>query len=912
MVPWPYHWLRGALPLLLTLTLTPQVALAGYSLVGWNNLGMHCMDGDYSVLSLLPPYNTIHAQLVDPQGRLVTQPGAISITYRAVADPDGSINTTSIGKTNFWEHAPSLFGVALSPDVGLLGLAMPGASNVPRAMQFDPAHQWWIAEGIPITPYDDRGGKNPYPLMRLEARDGSGTLLASVDIVLPVSDEMDCAACHASGSGAAAQPGSGWANDPDPQRDYRFNILRLHDEKHLGEALYASALAARGYDAAGLNATVVGSGKSVLCASCHLSEALPGSGFASISPLTRAVHGLHAGVKDPLTSLSLGSSENRSACYRCHPGSVTRCLRGAMGAAVAPDGTLAMQCQSCHGSMAAVAAPARTGWLDEPACQSCHTGTAVHNNGQIRYASVYDATGQVRSAVDSTFATSADAPAPGFSLFRFSTGHGGLACEACHGSTHAEFPSSHRNDNLASFQRQGHVGMLAECTACHATQPETTSGGPHGMHPVGQTWVARHADAAEGGAAQCRSCHGADSRGTELSRSQADRTLSTEFGSKHFWRGFQIGCYTCHRGPGSEDANPNRAPVVSNASIATAVGVPMPVALSARDADGNRLKLRIVSQAAHGTVGLQGVQATYFPDADFSGSDSFTFAAWDGSTDSNLGTVSVSVGGGGGCDYALTPPGQTLPPAGGTGSVALATASGCGWAAQSSAPWLRVDSASTGSGAATVRFSVAGNPLPAGRVATIAIGGQTFELTQSGATVPGCAPAPVADCRQSVVAGAGSLALSSKSPAKRALTWSWKKGEATALADFGAPATSDAYALCVYDESSSEAQLLIAAVAPAGGSCGSKPCWRPSGKSELRYRDPAATPDGLTALKLHAGVQGKASVAASARGPQLGLPFLPLPLPLRVQLQSGSGTCFEATFSASAHNGAKSFKARSD
>ena len=31
----------------------------GYTLVGWNNLGMHCMDSDYSVFSILPPFNTI-------------------------------------------------------------------------------------------------------------------------------------------------------------------------------------------------------------------------------------------------------------------------------------------------------------------------------------------------------------------------------------------------------------------------------------------------------------------------------------------------------------------------------------------------------------------------------------------------------------------------------------------------------------------------------------------------------------------------------------------------------------------------------------------------------------------------------------------------------------------------------------
>ena len=39
------------------------VGAASSQLLGWNNLGMHCMDSDYSVFSVLPPYNTIEAQL---------------------------------------------------------------------------------------------------------------------------------------------------------------------------------------------------------------------------------------------------------------------------------------------------------------------------------------------------------------------------------------------------------------------------------------------------------------------------------------------------------------------------------------------------------------------------------------------------------------------------------------------------------------------------------------------------------------------------------------------------------------------------------------------------------------------------------------------------------------------------------
>ena len=625
------------------LLLAGRAAAAPWTLVGWNNLGMHCTDGDFSVFSLLPPYNTINAQLIDASGHLVTDATGITVTYEAIADPDGSRNTTSAGKLNFADHVQALFGVALGPDQGLAGFDMPGPLNQPRPMAFDPALAWFAAPGIPITPYDDAGHKNYYPMMRLTARSG-GTLLASTDVVLPVSDEMACSTCHASGAGPAAQPAAGWAADPDPERDFRLNILRLHDERQAGDPVFAAALAVVGYDPAGLRATVESDGQAILCAACHPSEALAAGGQPGVKPLTEALHGRHADVLDPLTGAPLDDAQHRAACYRCHPGSVTRCLRGAMGAAIAADGTLAMQCQSCHGSMRDVGRPGRAGWLEEPGCQSCHTGTAVHNNGQIRYTSALDAAGQPRVAVDDRFATTPDTPAAGISLYRFSTGHGGLQCAACHGSTHAEFPAAHANDNVQSLQHQGHVGTFVECDRCHGGQPLTVRGGPHGMHPVGSAWISRHPDVVEqGGAAGCRDCHGADLRGSVLSRAQGDRTLSA-FGAKRFWRGFQIGCYGCHAGPTSDDASSNHAAVTQNGSVGTAVDTAVIVPLVASDADGNALTLRIVSQPTHGTVALAGTSATYLPEPGYSGTDQFTFAAWDGSTDSNLGTIAVGVG----------------------------------------------------------------------------------------------------------------------------------------------------------------------------------------------------------------------------------------------------------------------------
>ncbi|OYW00258.1 MAG: hypothetical protein B7Z61_13535, partial [Acidobacteria bacterium 37-71-11] len=68
------------------------------------------MDSDFSVFAILPPYNTIQAQVVDASGNLVTSASGVTVTYQAIADPSGSINTTSVGKDNFWTYAASLFG----------------------------------------------------------------------------------------------------------------------------------------------------------------------------------------------------------------------------------------------------------------------------------------------------------------------------------------------------------------------------------------------------------------------------------------------------------------------------------------------------------------------------------------------------------------------------------------------------------------------------------------------------------------------------------------------------------------------------------------------------------------------------------------------------------------------------------
>lgn len=512
-----------------------------YTLLGWNDLGMHCMDADYSVFSILPPYNNLHAQLIDRStGRIVTQ--GVTLTFEALADPDGSINSSSVGKTNFWQYAKDFFGVTLPMGEGLAGYR--SAESVPQALDLDAARAQFVAEGVPITPYDDALAKNFYPLVRVAAHDAAGNLLAEARVVLPVSDEMTCVGCHASGSVDAARPAAGWVGDPDPERDYRRNVLRLHDEQKLPLTAYKNALTANGYAPAGLLATADG-GRAILCASCHASNALPGTGIDGISSLTQAMHSQHDQVVDPRTGVSLGDSDNRGACYQCHPGSETRCLRGVMGNAVQADGSLAMQCQSCHGGMAEVGSSGRVGWFDQPNCQACH------HDGQ-REVSARTAAGALKSWSDTRYATEPDVPVAGFSLYRFSKGHGGLQCEACHGATHAEYPSSHRNDNLLALDVQGREGSIGECASCHASVPMTADGGPHGMHTLGSAWVGGHERYAERSRSGCAYCHGPDYRGSELSQVAAARSFRVEGRTVSYAAGQTVGCYDCHNGPGGD------------------------------------------------------------------------------------------------------------------------------------------------------------------------------------------------------------------------------------------------------------------------------------------------------------------------------------------------------------------------
>ncbi len=308
----------------------PQAAAAPgvYKIIGWNDLGMHCMNQNYANLVVLPPYNTMYAEVIkqgtNPQ--LVTS--GIVVEYYIEG------NTSSANKVNFWQYAQQAFHLAkpLPPNVGLAGAGLSGKMT-PQPGGF------FKVEGIPLTPYLDSNPTQlyPYQIAHLTVKDAAtGQVLAETRPVAPTSTEMNCQNCHSDGQRNGIATGN-----------VETNILTLHDQ---------------------LQGTKLMNARPVLCADCHASNALGKPGVAGVKNLSLAMHGKHSTVF-PLPN----TMDN--TCYQCHPGPKTQCLRDVMANA-------GLTCINCHGDLKAVADPARNPWVDEPKCGSCHESKYAENTGK--------------------------------------------------------------------------------------------------------------------------------------------------------------------------------------------------------------------------------------------------------------------------------------------------------------------------------------------------------------------------------------------------------------------------------------------------------------------------------------------------------------------------------------------------
>ena len=86
------------------------------------------------------------------------------------------------------------------------------------------------------------------------------------------------------------------------------------------------------------------------------------------------------------------------------------------------------------------------------------------------------------------------------------------------------------------------------------------------------------------------------------------------------------------------------SPIASEQSVTTAEDAATTITLGASDGDDDALGFELLTAPLHGSLGsVAGNDVAYTPDADYHGSDSFTFRANDGVNQSNVATVSISV-----------------------------------------------------------------------------------------------------------------------------------------------------------------------------------------------------------------------------------------------------------------------------
>jgi hypothetical protein len=96
-------------------------------------------------------------------------------------------------------------------------------------------------------------------------------------------------------------------------------------------------------------------------------------------------------------------------------------------------------------------------------------------------------------------------------------------------------------------------------------------------------------------------------------------------------------------GDGLGDACDNEAPFVQDQTVITDEDSSVGISLVGIDPDNNPLSFSIVNGPSHGTLNGGGGSLTYTPNLNYYGDDSVSFKANDGTADSNIATVSISI-----------------------------------------------------------------------------------------------------------------------------------------------------------------------------------------------------------------------------------------------------------------------------
>ena len=212
-----------------------------------------------------------------------------------------------------------------------------------------------------------------------------------------------------------------------------------------------------------------------------------------------------------------------------------------------------MQCQSCHGTMSTVGGHAH-GLAIEPNCQAATPATGQQQRPD-RFIAAFDSPGHLRVPANNPSPPPRTLRRRAFRFIAFPWVTAACNAPPATARPTRNFPPRSQRQP-AKHRAPGPRRHAGGVHSCHVTTPITVTGGPHGMHPMDQSWVSSHGDLRRAKATHCQMCHGADSAAPCSPALRADRSFSLEEGgTKRFWRDQKIGCYDCHNGPGGEGSS---------------------------------------------------------------------------------------------------------------------------------------------------------------------------------------------------------------------------------------------------------------------------------------------------------------------------------------------------------------------
>ena len=402
-----------------------------YALLAYNDLGMHCACPNTDYMILLPPFNTVRAQVIK---RMSSSPevvtSGITVEYDSVENTEQNLlqDAEYVKWLDNAEHYFPGCGISRTNIVGLTGNRLDGQMKVDGNN--------WIADGIPNYPAIDPNGlldyfgqkRNPYLTVNVTAKDTAGTVLAKTSTVVPVSFG-GCCNCHYK----LAQDVLGVSN---PTQDQSFKVMCDAHLRDTGVNIYAM--------------------KPVRCSTCHADPAVgENTNKNCTTTFSQALHVFHANNAKVKTYAPNIDND----CYQCHPDATSvKCYRGVHQNS-GYDSDLTLWCSDCHGTIlnrkdrTDYSTPWKYNSLPKCGQSDCHTGSYTENASTASL----------------------------FGLYLSSSGHKSdrIDCLTCHGSPHSELPSTMSKDNAKNLAVQNDSRAIGVCDTCHIGKGTTWKVPPH-------------------------------------------------------------------------------------------------------------------------------------------------------------------------------------------------------------------------------------------------------------------------------------------------------------------------------------------------------------------------------------------------------------------------------------------------